>query len=193
MPLHIEVLLPAFVFGCVLARPSGHHETEENHKEHRVASVMSACFMVLVGLSMPPIYGALPAEMAEPIEKAALSYAGVASDVLARKNLFPGWGMILWHVLLVTTISNLGKMFPAFCYRREANLKERLSLSIGMFPRGEVGAGVLVISLSYGLAGPSLTVAVLSLALNLLLTGVFIAVVKGLIAGTTTTPARKSE
>ena len=69
-------------------------------------------------------------------------------------------------VLAITALSNVGKMFPAFCYRREAALRERLALSVGMFPRGEVGAGVLVISLSYGLGGPALTVAVLSLALR---------------------------
>ena len=73
-------------------------------------------------------------------------------------------------------------MFPLLCYRREATLRERLALSIGMWPRGEVGAGVLVIALSYGIAGPALTVAILSLALNLLLTGVFIVMVKKLIA-----------
>jgi len=70
------------------------------------------------------------------------------------------------HVLLITLLSNLGKMFPALCYRTEAGFRERLALAIAMFPRGEVGAGVLVVSLSYGLAGPALTVAVLSLALN---------------------------
>jgi hypothetical protein len=55
-----------------------------------------------------------------------------------------------------------------------------LALAIGMWPRGEVGAGVLVISLSYGIGGPIVTVAMLSLALNLLLTGFFILVVKKL-------------
>jgi hypothetical protein len=39
-----------------------------------------------------------------------------------------------------------------------------------------------VIALSYGISGASLTVAVLSLALNLLCTGVFILIVKKLIA-----------
>ena len=73
-------------------------------------------------------------------------------------------------------------MLPAFCYRREASFRERLALAIGMWPRGEVGAGVLVIALSYGIEGASLTVAVLSLALNLLCTGVFIVMVKKLIA-----------
>jgi Kef-type K+ transport system membrane component KefB len=84
--------------------------------------------------------------------------------------------------VIVTILSNLGKMLPAFCYRTEATFRERLALAIGMWPRGEVGAGVLVIALSYGIAGASLTVAVLSLALNLLCTGVFIVIVKKLIA-----------
>lgn len=72
-------------------------------------------------------------------------------------------------------------MFPFFRYRKEATIRERLALSISMFPRGEVGAGVLVVSMGYGLGGTALTVAVLSLALNLLLTGVFIIAVKKLI------------
>jgi hypothetical protein len=51
-----------------------------------------------------------------------------------------------------------------------------------MFPRGEVGAGVLMVSLSYGFSGPATAVAALSLALNLVLTGAIIWVVKRLIA-----------
>ena len=88
------------------------------------------------------------------------------------------WGVIALHVLLVTIVSNLGKMFPAFCYRQKAHWRERLSLAIGMWPRGEVGAGVLVISMSYGIGGPVVTIAMLSLALNLMLTGMFIYFVK---------------
>jgi Kef-type K+ transport system membrane component KefB len=174
VPVHIEVLLPAFVLGCVMARPAGTdchaddategvEEGPESPDEQRVSTLVSACFMVLVGLSMPPIFGPAPAGAA----------AGAAG---------PGWGAISIHVLAVTVLSNLGKMFPLLCYRREASTRERLALSVGMFPRGEVGAGVLVVSLSYGFAGPALTVAVLSLALNLLCTGLFILVVKRLIA-----------
>lgn len=164
VPVHLEVLLPAFVLGCILARPVGHDphvdDAREGHQEgpaepneQRVSTVVSAAFMVLVGLSMP---------------------------VIPREGI--NWGVVAGHVVLITVLSNTGKMFPAFCYRKEATLRERLALSIGMFPRGEVGAGVLVVSLSYGLGGAALTVAVLSLALNLLLTGVFIAAVKKLIA-----------
>jgi hypothetical protein len=65
-------------------------------------------------------------------------------------------------------------MVPALCYRHEASWRERVALAIGMWPRGEVGAGVLVVSLGYGLGGPMITVAMLSLALNLVLTGEFI-------------------
>jgi len=52
-----------------------------------------------------------------------------------------------------------------------------------MWPRGEVGAGILVLSISYGIGGPIVTVALLSLALNLSLTGIFIIFVKRLING----------
>jgi Kef-type K+ transport system membrane component KefB len=93
-----------------------------------------------------------------------------------------GWATIVLHVLLVTVLGNLGKMFPAFVYRREVAFRHRLALAVGMWPRGEVGAGVLVLSLSYGIGGPIVTVAMLSLALNLALTGVFILLVKRLIA-----------
>ena len=177
----------------------GHEQGPESPEEQRVATIVSACFMVLVGLSMPAIgIGPTPPAAGPALELPAgasvpavdpaleiapvnLKYAGVRAEVLAQKQAFPGWGMIALHVLFITLLSNLGKMFPVLCYRTEAEFRERLALAIAMFPRGEVGAGVLVVSLSYGLAGPALTVAVLSLALNLLLTGVFIVAVKRLI------------
>ena len=60
------------------------------------------------------------------------------------------------------------------CYRQEASLKSRIALGVAMFPRGEVGGGVLLMALSYGFGGIEASLAVLCLALNLLLTGVFI-------------------
>jgi Kef-type K+ transport system membrane component KefB len=89
------------------------------------------------------------------------------------------------HVLVITVLANLGKMFPLFVYRKEAHWKERLAICVGMWPRGEVGAGVLIISLGYGIGGEMVTVAALSLALNLLLTGVFIVIVKRLLGSVT--------
>jgi Kef-type K+ transport system membrane component KefB len=171
VPIHMEVLLPAFALGCMLARPrgadphrddalEGHEEGPESPREQRVSTVVSAWFMLLVGLSMPAVFG------------------GAAHGDGPR----PDWGVIALHVLAVTAISNLGKMFPALCYRKEATLRERLALSVAMFPRGEVGAGVLVISIGYGIGGVALTVAMLSLALNLVCTGLFILIVRGLIA-----------
>ena len=44
-----------------------------------------------------------------------------------------------------------------------------------------MGAGVLILALGYGVGGPMIVVAALSLALNLVLTGVFIALVKRLL------------
>jgi len=72
-------------------------------------------------------------------------------------------------------------MLPLVFYRKEASLRERLGVCVAMFPRGEVGAGVLVVGLGYGIGGPVLTVSMLSLALNLVLTGAFILAVKALI------------
>jgi Kef-type K+ transport system membrane component KefB len=207
VPVHIEVLLPAFVLGCMIKSWHGqHHEHEDDmagsKTDAKVSMAISAIFMVLVGLNMPPIQGSTPAPDAAGagipaigfVDEAGapstlpgvdsgdvLQYEGADPALLAEKHEFPGWGMIALHVLAITAISNVGKMFPAFCYRREAHWKERLAVAVGMFPRGEVGAGVLVVSLSYGIGGPILTVAVLSLALNLLLTGVFILIVKKLL------------
>ncbi len=208
VPIHIEVLLPAFVLGCIMAYPGGPdgeepsahhaHEALETPVEHRVTTIIAAVFMVLVGLSMPLITGGDPARKPAAAEEVELSLhaggapaaeaaaAGVGAAqgtgriTAAQPGL--GWLAIAWHVLMVTVVSNIGKMFPALCYRREAHWRERLAVAIGMWPRGEVGAGVLVISLSYGIGGPILTVAMLSLALNLMLTGLFIYVVKRLTA-----------
>jgi len=176
VPIHLEVLLPAFVLGCMMRRPVGtdphrddsrvgHQEGPESEREQHVATVISAAFMVLVGLSMPSL----------------LSPGSVSTDTVTASQPPLGWGEVAWHVLAITIIANLGKMFPAFCYRREAHWRERLAVAIGMWPRGEVGAGVLVISLAYGIGGPVVTVAMLSLTLNLLLTGVFIWIVRRLL------------
>ena len=87
------------------------------------------------------------------------------------------WITTAGHVVLLTILANLGKFFLVFCYSKEATLKERMALGVAMFPRGEVGAAVLLIGVGYGLGGYANTLAVLSIALNLVLTGGFIAVV----------------
>lgn len=248
IPIHLEVLLPAFVLGCMMARPEGtdphvddsrpgHQEGPESPEEQRVATIISAIFMVLVGLNMPPVLGnvrealplSAPVEEAEqelleegPIEypgatnagnrektvsgEAASLSASLGADAIPSptrtpentaatsapvKKLgksytaqmpMPSWSIIAVHVIILSILANLGKMFPAFCYRREASWQERMAVAIGLWPRGEVGAGVLILSLSYGIGGPIVTVAMLCLALNLCLTGVFIMVIKRLIA-----------
>jgi Kef-type K+ transport system membrane component KefB len=179
-PIHIEILLPAFVLGCIMARPvgqnphvddavEGHQDGPESPQEQRVSTIMAAAFMCLVGLSMPHFAA----------DTAASSTGHNALATLVPKA---GWGEIALHVAVITIISNIGKMFPAFCYRREAPLRERIALGIGLWPRGEVGGGVIVLSLSYGIGGPVILVAMLSLALNLLLTGVFIVIIKRIIS-----------
>jgi len=179
VPVHLEVLLPAFALGCILARPpgsdphrddalEGHQMGPESPNEQRVSLLVAALFMVLVGLSLPPLTE----------EAAAMP---TLQETVSAAQPMPSWPVLAGHVLAVTGLANLGKMVPAFCYRREASWKERLALAIGMWPRGEVGAGVLVVSFGYGLGGPMMTVAMLSLVLNLVLTGVFILVVQRLV------------
>lgn len=165
VPVHIEVLLPAFVLGCMLARPEGddphvddgregHLEGPSSPGEQRAATLISAFFMVLVGLSMP-----------------SLSLAELG-----------GLDVFLLHVVAITVLANLGKTFPLLVYRDEASWRERLALCIAMCPRGEVGAGVLIVSISYGIGGPMIAVAAASLALNLVCTGLFILAVRRLLS-----------
>jgi Kef-type K+ transport system membrane component KefB len=191
VPIHIEVLLPAFVLGCMMARPTGqdphrddtrdgHQEGPESPTEQRVSTIISAAFMVLVGLSMPQVIG-----VQITVDGASAPGAGTLASLTPDIS----WGWIALHVLFITVLANLGKMFCVLCYRRDATLRERLAVAIGMWPRGEVGAGVLVLSLSYGIGGPVVVVAMLSLALNLLLTGGFIWIIKRLLVNSPPAPA----
>jgi hypothetical protein len=93
-----------------------------------------------------------------------------------------GIGIVVVHVLVLTFLMNIGKCVPLAAYGDEASVRERAALSLGMFPRGEVGIGVLLVSLEIfhqmGSFDPGLNESIslggLSLALNLCLTGVFI-------------------
>jgi len=78
------------------------------------------------------------------------------------------------HVLMVTVFMTIGKMFPLLCYSDEADFSSRFALCMGMCPRGEVGAGVIVIALKMGISGPAVPLAVASLALNLMLSTGFV-------------------
>ncbi len=160
--IHIEVLLPAFVLGMIM-KTVHHHEPQEE----RITGLISYVFMFLVGFSTPQFIGV---DHAHRVVE--------ATGVIAAQPM-PSWGVLAFHVLVVTLLSNLGKMFPLFFYR-DRKLEERMALSVGMFTRGEVGAGIIVIALGYNLGGPALIISVLSLVLNLLLTGGFVVIVKRL-------------
>ncbi len=158
--VHIEVLLPAFVAGMVMK--SRH---VDNRTERTVATTISLLFMFLVGLSMPQVSNA--------------SYIAEHVTSVTATQPMPDWGTIAMHVVAVSFLSNLGKLVPMLFYR-DRSLRERLALSIGMFTRGEVGAGVIFIALGYNLGGPALVVSALTIVLNLILTGGFVVVVKRL-------------
>jgi hypothetical protein len=164
----LEVLLPAFALGCMIK--SDHlHGSEEFDPDTRAPDpynrewedvldrLIKGAFMLLAGMALPPIQ------------------FGIMSI-----------GIVLLHVMFLTVLMNVGKCVPLATYRDEATLRERAALSLGMFPRGEVGIGVLLVSLEIfyqtgALDVPgvkeSISLAGLSLALNLCLTGVFILVV----------------
>ncbi len=145
--IHLGVLVPAFMWGCLLRVPAD-QRLEGPSSQISLDAVIKGAFMLLVGLTFPKI-------VAGPV-----SLAQTAG-----------------HVLALTVLANVGKLFLVFCYKTEATLKERMALGVAMFPRGEVGAAVLLIGIGYGLGGYENTLAVLSLALNLVLTGAFIWVV----------------
>lgn len=154
--IHIEVLLPAFVLGMIMK-----HKHIETKTEYNVATAISFLFMFLVGVSMPVFFG--------------VDFAQQSSEAVTITGAQPmmSWPMILLHVLIVSFLSNIGKLFPLFFYR-ERRKRERLALSIGMFTRGEVGAGIIFIALGYNLGGPALMISVLTIVFNLILTGIFV-------------------
>lgn len=160
--IHVEVLLPAFVLGMVMK-----HKEHDTPMEQKVSTGISFFFMFLVGMSMPRFLGI------DFTEAASAGYSVTGSQEMMS------WGMILFHVVIVSLLSNIGKLFPVFFYR-DRRLSERLALSIGMFTRGEVGAGVIFIALGYNLGGPALIISVLTIVLNLILTGIFVLWVKKL-------------
>ena len=163
--LHLEVLVPAFALGCIIKSDHLHGSAEYGETSSRVNHPESAAqrildwavkggFMLLAGMALPPI------------QLGQISAA-----------------MVIAHVILITVVSNIGKCVPMMAYGAEASLRDRLALSIGMFPRGEVGIGVLLVSLEIfrqqnmlhlAAVQQSMTISALSLALNLALTGVFI-------------------
>lgn len=163
--ISIEILLPAFVFGCVLYNPhppensflkriGNFFKGEESIFEKRFDDCLKFGYMLLVGCSLPKI----------------------------------SWGttslaFLTFHVLILTFLSNLGKLYPMLCYKKDASFRERAALSVAMWPRGEVGAGIIIISMNYAISPIVLQLAQLSLAVNLTLTGLFIYMVIWILKG----------
>eukprot|EP01065_Artemidia_motanka_P046655 TRINITY_DN711_c0_g1_i1.p1 TRINITY_DN711_c0_g1~~TRINITY_DN711_c0_g1_i1.p1 ORF type:complete len:619 (+),score=123.91 TRINITY_DN711_c0_g1_i1:80-1858(+) len=189
--VHLEVLLPAFVMGVVIrtshsivpekdpdgAQPKEPHPSEEHghsETEERVQTVLSALFMVFVGLSMPKLFG---------------TSFGSSSGSSASEDDSGGMGaaLLVVHVAAMTLLMIAGKMFLLLFYSDEAPFRSRLALSVGMCPRGEVGAGVIVVALESlpkeQNVQDAITISVLCLALNLVLSGWFIMMVKRLARG----------
>ena len=157
--IHIEVLLPAFVVGMIMR-----NRHVGGKQEERVSTGISLLFMLLVGMSMPLIDA---------------GDAQCNSSSIIGSIPMMSWGELALHVIMVSLLSNIGKLVPMLFYR-DHSLTERLALSVGMFTRGEVGAGVIFIALGYNIGGPILLISVLTLVLNLILTIGFVYIVKRL-------------
>lgn len=155
--IHIEVLLPAFVLGMIIR-----NEHDERKSDHSATNLISYVFMFLVGMSMPVFMNQLDNGNGDSLLQPVMS-----------------WGEIGMHVVIVTVLSNIGKLYPLLHYR-DRKFSERLAISIGMFTRGEVGAGIIFIAIGYNIGGPLLAISVLTLVLNLVLTGFFILLVRRL-------------
>ena len=130
--IHIEVLLPAFVLGMTMR----HRHVDSAAR--RASSFVSFLFMFLVGVSMPLFIGAARRGIVRPI-------FGDGSQPMMS------WGMIAVHVLDRLAAVESRQALSVFFYR-DRKLSERRAL-IGMFTRGEVGAGVIFIALGYNLGG----------------------------------------
>lgn len=160
--IDIGVLLPSFAFGAMLYNPHLRRKTDPNYdKTHQepvkkkilmMDRFIKSFFMFLVGCSLPKIQS-----------------NGISGVLFVE------------HILAITILLNLGKSFLFFCYQKEASWRNRLALSIAMFPRGEVGAGVLLVAMGYGIGGLAVSLSILSLAFNLVLTGIFIMISMALV------------
>jgi hypothetical protein len=129
--------------------------------------------MGFVGLSMPLMFG--DDDESDSGGHRLLTSAGDDHHDDDDDAVAPG--LLILHILVVSVLMTLGKMFPVCCYRNEAGWRTRLALSLGMCPRGEVGAGVIVISIAMGISGPAITIAVMALTINLVMSSGFIAAV----------------
>jgi Kef-type K+ transport system membrane component KefB len=180
--IHLEVLLPAFTVGCIIKHEHAEHD---GHKIKRLDSLslgytcspstvvksdtvkmsISAVFMVLVGFSMPPLFNSSHEDD---------GHRRLGSDETMEPHL------IVLHVLACSFLMNLGKLFPAACYRSEVNLRTRIALAVAMMPRGEVCAGIIANALALGITGPPMVIAIFCLALNMMMVSGFIFTVKTL-------------
>lgn len=186
--MHLEVLLPAFTVGCIIkhddhaAQPQICHDESLSQmraqpkslsnmvKADTVKSSISAVFMVLVGFSMPPLFN-------NSHDTEAHRRLGGDSD--ASDTNPEAWQLVL-HVFACSILMNVGKLFPACCYRKDVGLKTRVALAVAMMPRGEVCAGIIVNALALGITGPAMTIAVFCLALNMMMVSGFIFIVRRL-------------
>jgi len=190
--VHLEVLLPAFTVGCVIKHSDDDHGGHGAHALQHDATLsnmpapkrsladmihadtvkasISAVFMVLVGFSMPSLFND---------KHDTDAHRRLAGSSGSSSETMEAWEIAV-HVIACSVLMNIGKLFPALCYRQEVNLRTRIALAVAMMPRGEVCAGIIVNALALGIKGPAMTIAVFCLACNMMMVSFFIFIVKQL-------------
>merc|ERR1711920_679705 len=138
-------------------------------KADTVKVCISAVFMVLVGFSMPALFKESDGND---------GHRRLGEDSV--ETMDPS--SIALHVLVCSVLMNLGKLFPATQYRKEAPLRTRIALAVAMMPRGEVCAGIIANALALGITGPPMVIAIFCLAINMMMVSSFIFIVKTLVA-----------
>ena len=78
---------------------------QHGNRDEKITGMISYLFMFLVGLSTPQFIGI---DHGHRITEAV--------GIIAAQPM-PSWEVLIVHVIVVTLLSNLGKMFPLFFYR----------------------------------------------------------------------------
>lgn len=175
-PLHIEPLLPAFILGFIIRR---HHrsDSETTSQDDEIAVDLEQRHVPEASTTLPPSEADERAFSRIKLGFMFLVGAGMPAISLGSASSV---GTVMFHVACVSVLMIAGKLVPLFAYRNQS-IRQRLALCACLQPRGEVGAGIILMSLSQGISQQAVTIALLALTVNLLMTPIFIMIAKRLL------------
>eukprot|EP01062_Namystynia_karyoxenos_P029921 TRINITY_DN22403_c0_g1_i1.p1 TRINITY_DN22403_c0_g1~~TRINITY_DN22403_c0_g1_i1.p1 ORF type:complete len:911 (+),score=112.48 TRINITY_DN22403_c0_g1_i1:67-2799(+) len=164
----------------------GTEEMVDEEELERVTAWVSAAFMVLVGLMVPPVWVPNEDDGVVPLNGSdAGSFNSEAESGSGPEEILMSTEETVWHVFCVTLLMFVGKFFVICCYTKDTNLWGRLALALSLCPRGELAAGLILISIEhrgdYGIPKSVVTVTILALIVNMMLTGPMVALIRRLV------------